>query len=179
MYSHVIYSDDHGRSWRLGGIAPEKHVNECEVAELSDGRLMLNMRNYDRRTPARQIALSDDGGQSWRDQRHDATLIEPRCQASLRRFAWPQVGQPGLLLFSNPASPDRRINMTVRGSQDDGATWPLGLTLYPGSSAYSCLVALAGDSAGCLYEADDYGRIVFARFLVSELRRSAQNAAGP
>ena len=47
-YSHIIYSDDHGESWKLGGRTPAHQVNECEVVELAGGRLMLNMRNYDR-----------------------------------------------------------------------------------------------------------------------------------
>ena len=39
----VIYSDDHGQSWQLGGqIGPK--VSECQVVELADGRLLLNMR---------------------------------------------------------------------------------------------------------------------------------------
>ena len=43
--SHVIYSDDHGKSWHLGGnIQPQ--ANECQVAELTDGRILLNFRSY-------------------------------------------------------------------------------------------------------------------------------------
>jgi len=47
-FSHVIYSDDHGRSWQLGGSTPDDMVNECAVVQLDNGDLMLNMRNYDR-----------------------------------------------------------------------------------------------------------------------------------
>ena len=61
-YSHVIYSDDHGQTWKLGGSTPRDQVNECEVVELAGGRLMLNMRNYDRAQRTRQVAISDDGG---------------------------------------------------------------------------------------------------------------------
>lgn len=165
--SHVIISDDRGESWRLGGVAPGDEVNECEVVELADGRLLLNMRNYDRSTPARQIAFSDNGGQGWFDQRHDAALIEPICQASIRRIEFPgRDGESGLIAFSNPASTDKRKRMTLRGSLDDGQTWPAELVLHEGSSAYSCLARMPGvtpGDIGCLYEADDYGRIVFAR----------------
>jgi hypothetical protein len=35
--------------------------------------------------------------------------------------------------------------------------------LYPGSFAYSVLCRLPDSGAGCLFEADNYGRIVFAR----------------
>ncbi|WP_425400010.1 sialidase family protein [Aeoliella sp.] len=160
--SHVIYSDDHGKSWQLGGVVPEDDVNECEVVELAEGRLMLNMRNYDRSVTARQVAFSDDGGATWYGQRHDDALTEPRCQASIRRCRWPQGDEPSILVFSNPAHPTKRLNMTLRASLDDGETWPIARQLYAGSSAYSCLAVLDDGRIACLYEADDYGRICLA-----------------
>ena len=163
-YSHVIYSDDHGETWALGGSTPQHQVNECEVVELADGELMLNMRNYDRSQRTRQVAASTDGGATWTGQRHDETLIEPICQASIRRARWPKDEEPGLILFSNPASREGRVKMTVRASVDEGRTWPHARVLHTGGSAYSCLVALPDGDLGCLYEADGYRRIVFARF---------------
>jgi sialidase-1 len=162
-YSHVIFSDDHGVTWTLGGSTPDDQVNECEVVELADGRLLLNMRNYDPAAKARQIAVSNDGGQTWSGQRHDPTLVEPRCQASVRRVRWPTEDRPGLIVFANPASAERRERLTLRGSLDDGATWPLAMVLEPRASAYSCLVALADGEVGCLYERGEYEEIVFAR----------------
>lgn len=166
-YSHVIVSDDNGRTWQLGGVTPEDEVNECEVVELADGGVMLNMRSYERSTPARQVAVSHNGGDGWQDQRHDPALIEPICQASIRRIEFPgDNGEPGLIVFSNPATTNKRQRMTLRGSIDDGQTWPAELVLHEGSSAYSCLARMPGvtpGDIGCLYEADDYGRIVFAR----------------
>ncbi len=163
-YSHVIYSDDHGETWTLGGSTPQHQVNECEVVELADGELMLNMRNYDRSLRTRQVAASTDGGATWTRQRHDETLIEPICQASIRRARWPKDEEPGLILFSNPASREGRVKMTVRASLDEGRTWPHARVLHTGGSAYSCLVALPDGDLGCFYEADGYRRIVFARF---------------
>ncbi|MCG8585537.1 MAG: glycoside hydrolase, partial [Pirellulales bacterium] len=55
----MIYSDDHGVNWKPGGRTPKHRVNEREMVELAEGRLMLNMRNYDRSTKARQVATSD------------------------------------------------------------------------------------------------------------------------
>ncbi len=170
--SNAVLSDDHGRSWRLGGIAPLNKVNECEVVELADGRLMLNMRNYDRTTPARQVAWSDDGGESWRDQRFDHALIEPVCQASIRRYSWPDSGGRSVILFSNPASTTDRSHMTVRASFDEGLTWPAGKLLEPGFSAYSDLAVLADGTILCFYEtATDrkYGALTLARFGLDEV----------
>lgn len=168
-YSHVIYSDDHGKSWWMGGTTPWDDVNECEVVELDSGRLMLNMRNYNKQRSSRQVAFSDDQGLSWRDQGWDEELIEPTCQASLRRIRWPEGEEPGVIAFTNPADEEERKNMTLRASFDEGENWTFEQVLYEGSSAYSCLVALKDGDAGCLFEADDYGRIVFARIPIEGL----------
>ena len=44
IYSHVIYSDDHGETWKLGGTV-DKDTDESTVVELADGSLMINMRS--------------------------------------------------------------------------------------------------------------------------------------
>ena len=151
-YSHVIWSDDHGKTWHLGGSTARDQVNECQVVELTDGRLMLNMRNYDRTKHQRQVAVSVDGGMSWTGQRFDPTLIEPICQAALRRYSWPGAGKESLLLFSNPASRTQRVAMTVRLSKDEGTTWPSSKLLHAGPSAYSDLAATPDGRIHCLYE---------------------------
>ena len=164
-YSHVIYSDDHGNSWQRGGSSPRDQVNECQVADLTDGRLLLNMRNYDPAQRRRQVAFSADGGLSWSGQRFDETLVEPICQGSLRRCG-------AALLFANPADSQRRINLTVRLSMDDGASWIASRSLHRGPAAYSDLADLGQGLAACLYErgeAQPYERIVFARFPVAWL----------
>ena len=166
-FSHVIYSDDHGATWTLGGSSPQDKVNECEVVELTGGRLMLNMRNYDRAQKTRQTAISSDGGLTWSDQRHAGELIEPICQASIRRHSWPAADRKGVILFSNPASTAKRERLTVRASFDEGQTWPASRLLDPRPSAYSCLAVLSDGSVGILYEAgrrNAYEHLVFARF---------------
>jgi len=45
--SHVIYSDDHGANWQLGGRL-ERGTNECEVVETTDGSLYMTSRSADR-----------------------------------------------------------------------------------------------------------------------------------
>ena len=140
------------------------------MVELTDGRLMLNCRNH--RGPPDQgktrnhrlISLSDDGGLTWSAARPDPALPEPICQASLIRcFSSTQTDRPWLL-FSNPADKQKRRNLTVRLSKDDGNSWPHSKVLYPGSAAYSCLAMLPSGDAACLYECDGSGRIALATF---------------
>lgn len=162
-FSHVIFSDDGGDTWKLGGSAPQDQVNECEAVELEDGRVLLNMRNYSPAARARQQAWSHDGGMNFLDQRIVPQLIEPICQASIRRLSWGAASKPGILLFSNPAQTNGRAQMTLRASFDDGATWPWSRVLDPGPAAYSCLVVCADGSVVCLYEAGNYKSIVSLR----------------
>jgi sialidase-1 len=159
--SHAIYSDDHGATWQLG--APIKpRMNECQVAELFDGRgtLLMNMRS-NRGLNQRGVATSRDGGATWSAIGDAAQLLEPVCQASLVRHDATKQ-----LLFSNPAA-KTRINLTVRASADDGQTWRDVAVLHAGPAAYSSLVALDATHAGCLYERGEkraYEKITFARF---------------
>lgn len=162
-YSHVVYSDDHGETWRLGGSTTRDQVNECCVAELESGDVMLNTRNYDRSLRTRQVTFSNDGGMTWTGQRHDETLIEPICQAALVRYP----GWGDRLLFSNPASRDDRRNLTVRLSGNGGGEWPHSRVLHFGPAAYSSLAVLSDGTAVCLYERGDehpYETITLARF---------------
>ena len=174
-YSHVIYSDDHGSTWVLGGRTPRHQVNECEVVELVGERLMLNMRNYDRSQRTRKVSISADGGAIWGDVYADRALIEPICQASIRRYSWPGASSRDVLLFSNPAHEEERVNMTVRLSYDGGSTWPSGKSLHGRPSAYSCLAVLPDGDVACMYEAGQqrpYESLVFARFSLDWLEDS-------
>lgn len=165
-HSTVAYSDDHGKTWQLGaGAGPA--TNECQVLELADGSLMLNMRSYHGKG-CRAVATSRDGGKTWSELRHEYALIEPRCQGSFIRYTDRQGRYArNRLLFSNPAHKKDRVNMTVRLSYDEGRTWLLSKVIYPGPSAYSCLTALPDGTIGLLYENgrnEPYERITFARF---------------
>jgi sialidase-1 len=184
-YSHAFFSDDHGATWKLGGtVAP--HTDECQVVELADGTLMMNMRNYWERDGGeptkggkRAIASSADGGETWSELSFDETLVEPVCQASFMRYSWPVEGAPGGLLFSNPASSEARVKMTVRMSYDEGQTWPVAKLLHEGPAAYSCLAVLPDRRIGCLYERGgehSYETISFARFTLRWLTGGVDSA---
>jgi sialidase-1 len=157
--SHVIYSDDHGKIWKIGGILDEK-TNESTLVELADGSIMDNMRSYHGRH-RRAVAISRDGGESWGEVTLDETLIEPVCQASMLRVSWPGR-QPGRIAFSNPAS-EKREHLTLRVSNDDGKTWAVSRQIYSGSSAYSSLTMLDANRVGVLFERDNYARITLAQ----------------
>ena len=171
-YSHIIFSDDGGNSWEIGGITPQDYVNECTVAEINKGKLLLNMRNYDRTQENRKISVSDDGGITWGNIYSDETLIEPICQASLLRYSFSGKYKKHLM-FLNPSDKKKRINMTLKLSSDYGKTWNSKLVLHTGPSAYSDLTRLNGDGIGCLFEAgvsSPYEGIVFKEVKIDDLK---------
>jgi len=165
--AHVIYSDDHGRSWKTGGVIRPK-VNECQVVELADGHgtLLLDMRAYFGRS-RRVQSTSNDGGLTWTPPHDQPELVEPVCQASMIRYSWPSRHEPGKFLFSNPADEKSRRALTIRLSLDDGNSWPHARVVHEKAAAYSCLARLKEGSIGCLYECGEtnaYEQITFARF---------------
>jgi sialidase-1 len=166
-FSHVILSDDHGATWRIGGIT-EAGANECQVVERKDGSLLLNMRRArEKAVKHRLVATSTDGGESWSSLEEDTALPEPECQASLIRVGAPNPDEVAdVLLFSNPAG-DERKNLTVRMSEDGGNSWPKKAVLHEGPAAYSCLTMLGDTQAACLFEAGElrpYETITLAIF---------------
>jgi sialidase-1 len=160
----TIYSDDAGRTWKAGDMVANDpnplNPSEASVAELSDGRVMINVRHEgvadapatkDRPT-WRGVSISPDGATKWSPVQLDRGLPEPVCMGSLLRVD--ADGKPRLL-FSNPdnSKDHRRRNLTVRMSDDDGRTWPVKRVIDPGVSGYSDLAASADTKwIYCFYE---------------------------
>lgn len=167
-YSHVIFSDDHGKTWNLGGSTPQHQVNECTIVELDDGRLLLNMRNYDRTKRTRKISISDDYGKSWSDIFADPQLPEPICQASIIKSSWKEDGE-SIFFFLNPASENSRENMTLKISRNQAQTWNDSIVIHAGPSAYSDITILKKGVVGCFYEAgieSPYETITFRTIII-------------
>ncbi len=151
-HSQLIYSDNKGETWKLGGVVSEHGGNESSVVELGNGELMLNMRNYNREeSKTRSYAISKDGGETISKMHYLPELIEPICQGStLNLMKDGKIGNN--ILFSNPASTESREKMTIKLSEDNGQTWPYAYLVYSGPSAYSDLVNLPDGNIGLLYE---------------------------
>jgi sialidase-1 len=164
----TLYSDDGGKIWGRGDIVagetdPLTDPSEAVLAELTDGRIMINMRS-DSRANRRAVAFSPDGATRWTRPVFDDQLKEPICMASLCRLS--EGGEPvrDRLLFANPDNLERkgkegapgtmrdRKNLTVKMSYDEGKTWPLARVLEPGTSGYSDLAVGPDGTIHCLYE---------------------------
>jgi len=154
--SHVIYSDDHGKSWKLGGTV-NTLSNESALIELTDGSVYINCRTR-REVGCRAYGISRDRGETFEEVGHHEELIEPAqfkggCQASLLRVSAEERCGRNCVLFCNPAfSGDQRRNLTIRISKDECRTWSKGKILFPGFSGYSDMAVLPDNTLFCLYE---------------------------
>ena len=83
------------------------------------------------------------------------------------------------LLFSNANTNNKRNDMTVRVSYDEGATWTDGKTIYAGSAAYFSLTILQNGEIRLLFEKDDYTEEVFVRFSLGWLTDGKDKYAPP
>ena len=156
-FSNITSSRDHGKTWTVSTPA-RNDCSECTVAELSDGRLMLNIRDNRNRKEkgdrnGRAVSVTSDLGKTWTVHSSDhQSLPAPVCNASLLRHTL-KDGR-SLLLFSNPRSKTKRNTMTIQASLDDGVTWPEKhhVLLDEVGGAYSGLVMVDDDTVGILYE---------------------------
>ncbi len=168
--AHTFYTDDHGDTFHLGASIAIPGSNESSAAEISGGKLLLNIRNQRGDIRQRIIGLSEDGSASWKETYFDPQLPDPICQGSILTIA--QKKQAFTLAFSNAADTKNRDNLTIRISQDDGRTWPISIPVDNGASsgespkdftAYSDLVLLDSKNIGIVYERKDYSQIVFKK----------------
>ena len=147
-FTNGIFSDDGGRTWQTSEPFPENGTGEATITELSDGRLYYNSRRHwapKGKSPlSRWVALSDDGGQTWKHGAICEVLPDgPQntnygCMGGLVRL--PVRGRD-ILIYSNCDSPQGRSHGTVWVSFDGGKTWPLKRLVHEGAFAYSSLNA--------------------------------------
>ncbi|XP_066265332.1 sialidase-2-like isoform X2 [Branchiostoma lanceolatum] len=167
--SFVVFSDDHGETWQLGGKVPERpenlHTSECQAVEIvkKDGSssVCLNIRTLGPHA-RRQQSFSEDGGLSFSPGQLVDSLVEPcktgpvmptiknygGCQGSVVAASPPSdLTTPEgsefdtWVLFANPNHLSLRENMSIKISKDGCRTWSQGLVLHKGPSAYSDLAA--------------------------------------
>ena len=164
--AHGYFTDDHGSTFHLGESVPIDGSNESTAATLSDGTVMMNIRNQSGDIRARIIALSKTGGAHWDTAWYEKNLPDPVCEGSI--LAIGKRRGKNILAFCNAADTVNRDNLTLRISFDDGRSWKESIVVdksAPGKearhAAYSDIVKLGTRQVGVLYERENYSAIVF------------------
>jgi len=164
-FAHSYYSDDHGKTFKIGASVKFEGSNETMAAQISGTGLYMNSRNQQGNVKSRIVSYSNDGGVTWDTTYYDKNLPDPVNQGAV--LSWQKKGRY-LLAVCNAASTNRRDNLTVRLSKDQGKTWYFNQVIAKAPedvkgdyAAYSDLVLLNKNKLGVLFEKENYSKIVF------------------
>jgi Neuraminidase (sialidase) len=161
--SFALYSDDHGAQWHAGEVV-EAAVNEAQIVELSDGRLLMSVRPNS--GGDRLVAFSSDSGEHW--TKPAPLFSSTRVAEAVERYTL--EGENGAsrnrILHTIPAGGPlgARSNLEVRISYDEGASFGVWRKVYAGYAAYSDLVNIDSDHVGILWERGDTTGYQFITF---------------
>ena len=165
--SRIIYSDDHGKTWHMGGgvndnrtlydgtVVDSSTMNnyyaqntEASVVQLNNGNLKLFMRGL---TGDLQVATSHDGGLTWDNnvERYDV----PDVYVQMAATHTVQNGKEYILL-ANANGPGRKNGYirVARVEEDGQLTWLHHHLIQEGEYAYNSLQQIGPDEFGLLYE---------------------------
>ncbi len=175
-FSNITYSKDGGNTWVTS--RPAYHnTTECMAVELSNGDIMLNMRDNrnhgNKEVNGRRICVTSDLGETWTEHPTSRkALVEPTCMASLHRHTYRHKGvEKSILLFCNPESYNSRDHMTLKVSFDDGRTWSADRKILLdeyGSFGYSCITSVDESTIGVFYESSQ-AQMAFQQVKLEEL----------
>ena len=170
--SRIIYSDDHGKTWQMGGGVNDNRTlydgrvidsstmsdyyaqnTEASVVQLNNGQLKLFMRGL---TGDLQVATSYDGGVTWDNyvERYDV----PDVYVQMAATHTVQDGKEYILL-ANANGPGRKNGYirVARVEEDGQLTWLHHYLIQDGEYAYNSLQQIGPDEFGLLYEHYDSG----------------------
>ena len=148
LSNYVVYSDDNGMSWNLSSRASQ-HGDEAKVVELVDGRILMSIRHEGERW----YNISEDGGKTWQPTTSAwSDLVATACDGDIIRYSSVKNGDKKNILLHSLPGPERRENVTVYVSYDEGQTWPVSKCIVPYDAAYSSLCILPDHSIGLYVE---------------------------
>ena len=158
-YSHLIYSDNLCEDWRIKelGIEGSNETTICELP-LNMNNIFINMRNEN--DNFKFVAILSE---NFKDIAIMPNFYNvPICQGNCINFN-------SSILFSTPVSDkrsynkDKRSNLTIFSTLNNGKSWCDGKVIYEGLAAYSCMVKLNDKCIGIVYEKNNYSQIVFKK----------------
>ncbi|MDO4635248.1 MAG: sialidase domain-containing protein [Streptococcus sp.] len=174
--SRLIYSDDHGKTWKAGAAVNDNRVvngekihsstmnnnlaqnTESSVVQLRNGDLKLFMRGL---TGDLQVATSKDGGETWLPEIKRYSEVND-VYVQLNAISTIQDGQEYIIL-ANANGPQRQNGYVrlAKVSDTGELTWLSKRLIQSGSYAYNALQQIGEKEFGLLYEHNEPNQNVF------------------
>lgn len=166
----AAYSDDNGKSWKRTEPLkdPEKgYPNECQIAEASNGDLIIVSRNQ-AGAKLRKKSISKDSGQTWSIITTDPTLASAQCMGSL--ISGPEKDNGSWDLYTSHPAPLARADGRISISTDHGKTFQIK-KIIEGYFGYSVTqISPDGKNLLCLYETKKVKEIRLLSIPLSQLK---------
>jgi len=147
----VIYSDDHGKTWKSGGYIPgidAFSANESRLVTLDNLKILIDARLADTAALVhRAQSLSTDGGITWSWPVYSSMDKFPAVDAGVTSLQ--RKGQL-YLIYTHPLGPGRN-NIAVSYSADLAKSWSSPQLLFKGPANYSDIIVLKDQSFLVLY----------------------------
>lgn len=151
---YVVYSDDGGYNWKVSRTPGSSDGDESKIVELSDGSLIMSVRNRyrsEKYNNRRLFSRSFDRGETWSEMCPVEDIVDPACNGEIITAEY--CGKE-VVLHSSPGSTDKREKVTIYASLDGGKTFPYSKVACEGGSAYSSMTMTADGMVGILIEED-------------------------
>lgn len=174
-----LSSADSGDTWKIKGRLPTptpQPFNEVTIGLMKNHSIFMSMRTNPK-VNRRYQARSDDGGATF-TVAAPGELPAPRCNAGTIN-----LGDDTLVLAHIEPNKAVRANMTIRGSNTDGKTWPYSKLIWPHPAGYVTLTTTEeANMVAVLYENGDYNtscysRINYQKVAVSPMKTDDSQAA--
>lgn len=140
----MLYSQDHGESWKLSSCIGEemlRNPSECALAVLPDQRVLLSIR-HENLLRRRAFSVSQNGVDDWKSPCFVDEVPDPICQGSMAHT-------DRAVFHINCASEKERQKLTLRIWQENGNRE----ILIDETGGYADL-ATDGQTVWILYERD-------------------------
>lgn len=143
---YIIYSDDNGATWNLSSESAYSGGDESKLVELSDGTVMISVRQNGNRGFNR----SEDGGDTWGEQYQNAQIPGNGNNADVLYF-------DKRVLLHTYVNDNSRKQLYITASYDNGKTWSDKFQICEPFAAYSTLDITKDGNIAVLYEDGSWG----------------------
>jgi hypothetical protein len=173
--SGIIFSDDHGESWKMEGMITDYLANEASAVSVDNGKAILMIRRLNNPDRYKEFIKEDallpglnqriahksyDGGKTWSDP-YLLGISDVMCHGTLAKvndrlyFSIPN----GMTDRNQPKEnwDDDRVNGAIYFSDDDGDNWNYKI-IEEEFYSYSTVGPLAKDYMITLFSRGGHGR---------------------